>query len=374
MSGSVTACAICGSANLALILDMGSQPLPERHDSDRRYPLALLECGHCSLVQLSCIADQRELFPPGHTYATGNTKALREHFGRLAVKLGADLFSRDLVVDIAANDGTLINAYPTSLRRVAVEPTDQAWKCHVDMTYQEFFTAELGERIRGEYGPAKVVTACNVLAHVPDPHDFVAGVAQLLADDGVFVAEVHDLRSITEGLQIDTVYAEHFYYYSLASLSHLLAMHGLDVTDVERIGTHGGSFRVTARKRRGDLSDRAYEAATKLHLLLSRLVVTEGAAVYGIGAATRATPLIHFAGLSGLITCVCEVATSEKIGTCMPGTAIPVVDEAKLIEDQPPYALLFSWHIAGSLMPKLREMGYRGKFIIPLPEAVITDG
>ena len=136
-------------------------------------------------------------------------------------------------------------------------------------TYQEFFTAELGERIRGEYGPAKVVTACNVLAHVPDPHDFVAGVAQLLADDGVFVAEVHDLRSITEGLQIDTVYAEHFYYYSLASLSHLLGMHGLDVTDVERIGTHGGSLRVTARKRRGDLSDRAYGAATRLHLLLA---------------------------------------------------------------------------------------------------------
>ena len=219
----VTACGICGSADLTVILDMGSQPLPERHDSDRRYPLALLECGHCSLVQLSCIADQRELFPPGHPYATGNTKALREHFGRLAVKLGADLFSRDLVVDIAANDGTLINAYPTSLRRVAVEPTDQAWKCHVDMTYQKFFTAELGERIRGEYGPAKVVTACNVLAHVPDPHDFVAGVAQLLADDGVFVAEVHDLRSITEGLQIDTVYQSICTTTRSASLSRLLA-------------------------------------------------------------------------------------------------------------------------------------------------------
>ena len=371
----VITCGICGSADLTKILDMGMQPLAER-DSER-YPLVLMQCGDCSLVQLSCIVDQATVFPLDHPYATGNTRALREHFGRLAARLEADLSPGDLVVDIGANDGTFLAAYNNEIvRRVAVEPTNQARKCGERgiATYQEFFTVELGEQIRAEHGHAKVITACNVLAHVPDPHDFVAGVAALLADDGVFVTENHDVASILDGLQIDTIYHEHLRYYSLASLSHLLAMHGLDVTDVERVGTHGGSLRVTARKRRGDLSDRAYEAATKLHLLLSRLVVTEGAAVYGIGAATRATPLIYFAGLTGLITCVCEVSASEKIGTKMPGTQIPVIDEVYLIADQPPYALLFSWHIAGSLMPKLREMGYRGKFIIPLPEAVITDG
>lgn len=367
----VTACGICGSADLAVILDMGMQPLAER-DSEL-YPLKLMQCGDCSLVQLSYIVDQATVFPLDHPYATGNTRALREHFARLAGGLPA---GSGPVVDIGANDGTFLG-HVTGRPRVAVEPTDQIDKAcarGIEHGYQKFFTRDLGWRIRAECGPADVVVATNVLAHVPDPHDFVAGVAQLLDDDGVFVTENHDLRSITEGLQIDTVYHEHLRYYSIGSLSRLLGMHGLDVTDVERIGTHGGSLRVTARKRRGDLSDRAYGAATRLHLLLSRLVVTEGAAVYGIGAATRATPLTYFAGLSGLINCVCEVATSEKIGTCMPGTAIPVVDEAKLIADQPPYALLFSWHIADSLMPKLREMGYRGKFIIPLPEAVIIDG
>jgi hypothetical protein len=98
------------------------------------------------------------------------------------------------------------------------------------------------------------------------------------------------------------------------------------------------------------------------------------APVYGIGATTRATPLIHFAGIGEFITCVCEVPSSEKIGQNMPGTLIPVVDEAKLLEDQPPHALLLSWHIADTVIPKLRSAGYRGKIIIPLPEPRIIDG
>ena len=365
----VTACGICGSADLAVILDMGMQPLAER-DSEL-YPLKLMQCGDCSLVQLSYIVDQATVFPLDHPYATGNTRALREHFARLAGGLPA---GSGPVVDIGANDGTFLG-HVTGRPRVAVEPTDQIDKAcarGIEHGYQKFFTRDLGWRIRAECGPADVVVATNVLAHVPDPHDFVAGVAQLLDDDGVFVTENHDLRSITEGLQIDTVYHEHLRYYSIGSLSRLLGMHGLDVTDVERIGTHGGSLRVTARKRRGDLQDRAYEAGYRLHTLVAR-AAAEGP-VYGVGAATRATPLIHFAGIARLISCVCEVPGSEKIGTRMPGTDIPVIGERNLVEHQPPYALIFAWHIADTLMPKLREMGYRGKFIIPLPEAVVIDG
>jgi hypothetical protein len=373
--GEVRACGICGSPDLSVLLDMGCQPLAER-DSEP-YPLVLVQCGRCSLVQLNYIVDQHEVFPRDHPYTTGSTRALREHFAALGVRLSRSLLPGDRVVDIGANDGTLLSSFCSGIHRVAVEPTDQIDKAcarGIEHGYQEFFSAGLARRIRAECGPAKVVTACNVLAHVPDPHDFVAGVVTLLDGDGLFVTENHDLSSITEGMQIDTVYHEHLRYYAAGPLSYLLAMHGLDVTEVQRIPTHGGSLRALARKRRGGLADRAYAAATGLHLLLSRLTQIHGAAVYGVGAATRATPLVHFAGIAPMITCVCEVASSEKIGMTIPGTQIPVVDEARLIEDQPEYALLFSWHLADSLIPKLREAGYRGKFIVPLPEPRIIDG
>jgi 2-polyprenyl-3-methyl-5-hydroxy-6-metoxy-1,4-benzoquinol methylase len=375
--GEVTECGICGSPELDLLLDMGLQPLAERESP--LYPLVLLKCTNCTLVQLSYIVDQQEVFPPDHPYATGNTRFLREHFARLAAELVAKRLKHgDLAVDIGANDGTLlaeIGLAAPGVRLAAVEPTNQARKCRQRgiSTYQKFFTPEVAGEILHAHGWAKVITASNVLAHVPDPHGFVHGVTTLLdPDGGVFVTENHDWSSIINGLQVDTIYHEHLRYYSVAALSHLLAVHGLEVSGVEPVPTHGGSLRVTARKTRGSLRNRSRQAMSSLRTLVARAAAA--GPVYGIGAATRATPLIHYAGIADQLACVCEVSTSEKIGTCMPGTAIPVVDEAKLVADQPPHALLFSWHIADSLVPKLREMGYRGRLIVPLPEPRIIDG
>lgn len=350
------------------------QPLAE-HDNGERYPLKLVKCTSCTLVQLSYIPDQHEMFPPDHPYATGNTRALREHFAELAEKIQPWLCMNDLVVDIGANDGTFLSMLPVkSLTTVAVEPTNQVSKCldkGITTTYQEFFTSETAKVIRRDNGRAKVITATNVLAHVPDPHDFLTGVLTLLADDGVFVTENHDWASIANGMQIDTVYHEHLRYYSVASLSRLLAFHGLVVEDMEKIPTHGGSFRTWAVKEQGNLAARADDARTSLLRLVCKAAL-EGA-VYGIGATTRATPLINYADIAELLDCVCEVSSSEKIGTFIPGTNIPVVDEEELFKDQPPYALLLSWHLADDLITKLREKGYKGKFIIPLPEARIID-
>jgi len=371
----VTACQLCGSGNLTVILDMGDQPLSERHDDPRRYPLRLIECGRCTLVQLDHIVDQREVFPPDHPYATGNTGALRQHFAKLAHDLTPLLGPGDLIVDIGSNDGTLLAEFSGAFNRVGVEPTDQAFKCvGKDIRVcRDFFTADAAEHLRALFGPAKLITACNVFAHVPDPHDFLEGVRLLLADDGVFVVETHDVASITEGLQIDTIYHEHLRYYSVATLSRLLAMHGLTVTQAEPVATHGGSIRAYARKTRGDLGKRANQAAVSLWKLLCE-VTAAGSHVYGVGATTRATPLIHYAAIREFITCVCEVSSSAKIGLNMPGTAIPIVDESRLIEDQPEFAILFAWHLADSLAPKLRAMGYEGRFIIPLPEPrIVTD-
>ena len=365
-------CGSCGEKDLAPVLDMGMQPLAE-HDNGQRYPLKLVRCTQCTLVQLSYIPDQHEMFPVEHPYATGNTKAMREHFAGLAAKVRPWLCVNDLVVDIGANDGTFLSLLPGSLTTVAVEPTNQVGKClgkGVTATYQEFFTSEVAKVIRRDNGKAKVVTATNVLAHVPDPHDFLAGVLTLLSEDGVFVTENHDWASVANGLQIDTVYHEHLRYYSVASLSRLLAFHGLIIEDIEKIPTHGGSFRVWAVKEQGNIAERALEAGMSLRSLVKSAY--QDGPVCGIGATTRATPLINYTGIAPCLSYVCEIAGSEKIGTCIPGTDIAVVDEKKLFEDQPPYALLLSWHIAGDLIPKLREKGYKGKFIIPLPEARIV--
>jgi hypothetical protein len=354
---------------------MGPQPLAER-DTGQRYPLRLLECANCALVQLSYIADQREVFPPDHPYSTGNTKALREHFASLAADL-APVVKDGLAVEIGSNDGTFLAALRDSApqaRLLGVEPTGQAGKCAARgiEVIREFFTLDTAYRIRSERGPAALVTASNVLAHVPDPHDFLDGVYALLAEDGVFVTENHDWGSVVNGLQIDTVYHEHARIYSVASLSHLLAKQGFLISDMKRLPLHGGSFRTYAVRQKPNLEVRAEAAAKALRALLDGAV--QQGPVYGIGACTRATPLIHYAGIASYLDCICEVPGSDKIGTCMPGTQIPVVDEAKLIADQPPWALLFAWHWTDSIVPALRAKGYQGRIIVPLPAPKVIDG
>ena len=370
--GEVTNCGLCRSPYLVPLLDMGTQPVAESYGDGPQYPLRLVRCKTCTLVQLDYIVPAAELFTPDHPYAAGNSTERRRHAKELASLIRPDL--NGAIVDIGANDGTLLSAFGPGPKLIAVEPTRQAWKIPGRViTYENFFSSGLAARIRDAHGPAKVIFACNVLAHAEDPHDFMEGVAILLAGDGTFITENHELGAVTNGLQIDTVYHEHLRYYDLVTLGRLLADHGLAVNDSTLIPAHGGSFRVRASRTDHGLQHRADTVKDRLVALLSMLD-GQGAAIYGVGAATRATPLMHFTGIDAYLTCVCEVAGSEKIGLMMPGTKLPIVDESRLIEDQPPYALLFAWHIATDVMTSLRKAGYKGKFIIPLPEPRIARG
>jgi C-methyltransferase C-terminal domain/Putative zinc binding domain/Methyltransferase domain len=375
--GTVTRCGICRNRTLKYILDLGDQPMAERDDG-HTYPLALVECDRCGLVQLNHIVPQKELFPLDHPYSTGNTRALRDHFRALALELAPQLKPGDLVVDIGANDGTFLAALKEMAPQaevLAVEPTGQAGKCRdkgVPVT-QGFWTAALGRDLVRYHKPARIITASNVLAHVPDPHDFLSGVSSLLDPDvGEFITENHDWASVVNGLQIDTIYHEHLRYYSVSSLGYLLAMHGYLISEAVPVASHGGSFRITARSQRRGLSHRADAVKFRLRVLLHE--ARDAGPIYGIGAATRASPLIHYAGLEEYLACVCEVPGSDKIGRMMPGTQLPIVDEKQLITDQPPHALLFPWHLAASIVPVLRAAGYQGKFIVPLPAPEVLDG
>ncbi len=369
--GEIRHCGSCGGSWFETILDMGIQPLAE--GGEGKFPLKLVRCDDCCLVQLSFIPDQANVFRKEHPYSTGNTSALVRHFRELGESLRPSYFGELTVVDIGANDGTLLNMLPGRYKRIAVEPTDQILKApKYIIPFREFFSYDLAKRIKAAHGPADIITATNVLAHVPDVDDFLDGVNDLLADDGEFITESHDYYSITEGAQYDTVYHEHLRYYTLGTLSRILEYAGFRVVSSQSVPTHGGSFRVTAKKVREDFPKNVQKAATDLNNAMNQLTLT--GKVYGIGATTRATPLIHYAGIAPYIEYVCEVPQSDKIGTKIPGTDIEVVDEERLITDQPKYALLLSYHLADTIIPKLRKRGYKGKFVIPVPEVTFHHG
>jgi hypothetical protein len=259
-------------------------------------------------------------------------------------------------------------------------------------TMQRYFGIDVAREVRREHGPARVVTAANCFAHIEDVHAIVDGILELLGPDGVFISESHYLIPLLDTLQYDTIYHEHLRYYSLRSLKSLLEMHDLEVFDARPIPSHGGSIRVYAARKgvqpvqpsvaamlakepQGEAMVQRLDAfrrdvmLSKLRLLsMLRDLKEKGARVAGISAPSRASTMVNYVGLDeALIDYVCEIKGSLKIGMYMPGTQIPVVDEAKLFEDQPDAAVIFSWHIADELAPKLRAKGFRGQLITPLP-------
>ncbi len=405
----VSKCQICGSTDLKSGLFLGYLPpvnqmrtIGEKPHEEAAYPAELLYCDKCGLAQLGLIVDSKVLFPPEYPYTSGTTKILRENFAELSEECSkiVPFAAEDLIVDIGSNDGTLLSNFKNKgFRVLGIEPTLMAGLANERgiTTNQSFFGRDAASEALKTHGKAKIITATNVFAHIENVHEIVEGVLDLLDHDGVFITESHYLKSLVETLQYDTIYHEHLRYYSLRSLRNLLDSHGLEIIHAKKIPTHGGSIRVYA-VRKGvypvrdtfktllseetlyGLNAARFEkfrkdvalSKLKLHALISS-IREEGKRIYGIGAPSRASTLIHYVGLeSNIVDCVLEVKGSYKTGKYMPGTLIPVLEESKLYEDGAEYALLFSWHIADELMPKIRAKGFRGKFIIPLPEPRIV--
>ena len=407
----VDACQVCGTKALESVLFLGYLPpvnqLPrvgERPREQPAYPAELMFCPTCTLVQLGLVVDPKILFPPEYPYTSGVTRILHENFADLARESAARLGLRsgDLVIDVGSNDGTLLSKFQAQGQKVqGIEPTD-AGKIAVAAgipTETAFFGRAAAAKVRAQVGQAKVVTAANVFAHIEDVHTIVDGILDLLADDGVFISESHYLMSLMETVQYDTIYHEHLRHYSITSVRHLLAMHGLEVIFARRIPTHGGSIRVYAGRKGkfpvapevaailaeeeqgGPLRDRLAEfrrrtVMSKLDLYaMLRDRKAKGHRIYGISAPSRASTLVTYVGLNrDIIDCVLELPGSYKVGKYMPGTLIPIEDESRMFSDPPDVAVLFSWHIADELMPKLRKKGYRGDFVIPLPEPRLVRG
>jgi hypothetical protein len=401
----VECCQICGHAPLTSVLSLGYMPpvnqmvpIGEVPRQQPWFPTNLLYCDNCELVQLGLAVDPVIIFPPEYPYTSGTTKLLRDNFAELYSESSAmlELGPQDLVIDIGSNDGTLLSNFKAGGHRVlGIEPTEvgKIAASRGIPTLMRYFTPATAAEVKREHGPARVVTAANCFAHIEDVHAIVEGILELMTFDGVFISESHYLIGLLDRLQYDTIYHEHLRYYSLSSLAHLLAMHGLEVFHARPIPSHGGSIRVYAARRgaqrvresvakmlarepRGEAM-RARLATFRNDVMLSKLRLLsmlhgfkeKGARICGVSAPSRASTLVNYLGLdAAIIDYVCEIAGSLKIGKCMPGTSIPVVEESRLFTDQPECAVVFSWHIADELAPKLRAKGYRGKLVTPLPD------
>ena len=404
----VDRCQVSGSTDLRSVLFVGflppvntMAPIGTRSREQPAYPAELLYCPESKLMQLGLIVDPAVLFPPHYAYTSGTTRILRENFAELydEVMQLYPIANGALVVDVGSNDGTLLSNFQRAGHRVCgVEPTD-TYKIGVErgiIAINAFFGPKTAAEVVVQQGCAKIVTATNVFAHIENVHEIVESILAMLDGDGIFISESHYLLPLIQTLQYDTIYHEHLRYYSLQSLKHLVELHGLEIIHAKRIPTHGGSIRVYAA-RRGQrpvqpsvaellaieeqeltwdrfMDFRRRVSQSKLDLMaLLKDIRGKGEKVYGVGAPSRASTLVNYVGLDdSIIDCVLEIQGSYKIGKMMPGTLIPVLEESKLFTDQPEYALLFSWHIADELVPKLRKKGYRGEFIVPLPTPVIV--
>jgi SAM-dependent methyltransferase len=401
----VECCQVCGHAPLETVLSLGYMPpvnqmvpIGEVPRQQPWFPTTLMRCQNCELVQLGLAVDPVIIFPPEYPYTSGTTKLLRDNFADLQRESAAmfELSDKDLVIDIGSNDGTLLSNFKNGGQRVlGIEPTDVGDIANQRgiPTIKRYFGLDTARQVKREHGSASVVTAANCFAHMEDVHAIVDGIVELLKPDGVFISESHYLIPLLDTLQYDTIYHEHLRYYSLSSLKYLLEMHDLEVFHARPIPSHGGSIRVYAARRgahpveasvrhmlaeepRGQAMTKRL-AAFRNDVVLSKLKLLsmlgglkeKGARIAGISAPSRASSLVNYVGLDeGLIDYVCEITGSLKIGKYMPGTRIPVVDEARLFEEQPDCALILSWHIADELARKLKAKGFRGKLITPLPE------
>jgi SAM-dependent methyltransferase len=401
--GVVQRCRSCGSSDLAPVLDLGVQPLanayrePDDVSKEARYPLALLRCRACSLVQLTGTVPPKLMFDT-YRYFSSYSSTMVDSMRVMARRLTAErrLTADDLVVEIASNDGYLLKHYlELGIPVLGVEPAQNVAAVAKDSgvpTLTEYFTRSLGSELADSGRAASVIHANNVMAHVPEINDFVAGISAALRPDGVAVVDTPYLVRFVDDREFDTIYHEHVFYYSLTAVSSLVARHGLRVTDVEQIPIHGGSLRLfiqhaaypsservqmllKSEAERGVTTDEYYsgfakrveELKTEVTGLIRRLRA-EGATVAAYGAAAKGTVLLNHFGLDHDTIDFVVDRSVHKQGLVMPGVGIPILASEELGRRRPDYTLLLAWNFADEILGQ--QQNYRaagGTFIVPVP-------
>ena len=408
-------CRFCAAPLRHSFVDLGMSPLCQKHlrpeqlsQMEPFYPLHARVCEQCFLVQVEDVVPPEEIFGDGaYAYFSSYSTSWLEHarryvesmIGRFNLKPG------DLAVEIASNDGYLLQYFQKAgIRALGIEPasnTAAAAQARGIETIVRFFGREAAGEIAAARGRARIMTANNVLAHVPDINDFIAGIRVLLAPDGVATLEFPHLMQLVAENQFDTIYHEHFSYLSFATVEQMFAAHGLTIFDVEQLSTHGGSLRVLARhagcaehpvlRSVGELREREAAAGmrsldyyrrfgdqvaeTKRKLLEFLIgVKRSGQTIVGYGAPGKGNTLLNYCGIRTDFLDYTVDRSPHKLGGFLPGTHIPIRAPEEIDRTRPDYVLILPWNLREEIMGQMAHIrGWGGRFVVPIPEVRVFE-
>jgi 2-polyprenyl-3-methyl-5-hydroxy-6-metoxy-1,4-benzoquinol methylase len=408
----VTTCRLCHAPLTTTFVDLGMSPLCESFltadqidEMECYFPLHALVCNRCYLVQLREYVRPENIFTEYayfSSFSTSWVEHARKYCQMIKERLGLGPTSR--VFEIASNDGYLLQHFlqlgiPVTGVEPAVNVAEAARRRNVP-TIVEFFGFELAQRLAATGQRADLIIGNNVLAQVPDLNDFAAGLAHLLATEGVITLEFPHLERLIEGNQFDTIYHEHFSYFSLIAIDHLALRHGLKVFDVEELPTHGGSLRIylsnqeaphavgasvaKLRRREEDIGLRDIATYTrfqpKVHStkrkLLSFLIECKenGKRLCGYGAPGKGNTLLNYCGIGTDFLDFLVDQNPYKHGRFTPGMHIPIRPVAAIEESRPDYLLVLPWNLRDEISAQMRYISqWGGKLLIPIPTVQVVD-
>lgn len=404
------ACRFCATALEHVFVDLGMSPLSnaildagELNRMERFYPLRAYVCEECLLVQLEAFESPDEIFRDYSYFSSYSDSWLAHARSFAAATTGRfGLGRRSLVVEIASNDGYLLQYFKEQgIPVLGVEPARNVAQVAVDAgidTVREFFGVALARRLRSERQGADLLVGNNVLAHVPDLNDFVAGLGLLLADDGALSMEFPHLLRLVEHAQFDTIYHEHFSYFSLLAVRRIFLHHGLEIFDVEELSSHGGSLRIYAQHLDGGysqsdsvervlakerdaglnrletyrhFSERVFEVkAALLEFLIEAR--RAGKRVAGYGAPAKGNTLLNFCGIGTDFIEYTVDRSPHKQGRFLPGTHIPVHAPERIAQTRPDYVLILPWNLQEEIVEQMAHVrDWGGRFVVPIPRLTV---
>jgi SAM-dependent methyltransferase len=406
-------CRFCGAPLSHVFVDLGAQPLANSYlepadlrKAERFYPLCVYVCGECLLVQLPEEERPEEIFSDYayfSSYSESWLRHAREYAEAMIARFG--LGPTHQVVEVASNDGYLLRWFvERGIPVFGIEPAANvavAAEAAGIPTLVKFFGAETARQLADRGTRADLLVGNNVLAHVPDLNDFVAGLAILLAEGGVLTMEFpHLLRLMAED-QFDTIYHEHYSYFSFTAVRRVFSAHGLTLFDVEELPTHGGSLRIYARHDRDDakpVGDRvqdllareeaaglasidAYRSFTerveRVKRGLLRFLIQakeEGKTVAAYGAPAKGNTLLNYCGIRTDFLDYTVDRSPHKQGRYLPGTRIPIHAPDRLRETRPDYVLILPWNLKEEIVEQMADVrSWGGKFVVAIPEVEVLE-
>ncbi|MFQ5671682.1 MAG: class I SAM-dependent methyltransferase [Nitrospinales bacterium] len=389
-----TTCRLCGSESLEEIFTLGNlyvSTFVSSKDEGIKAPLDMILCENCSLLQLRHTAPMELMYSRFYWYRSGVTDTMRNALRDITASVEAmtPLNPGDVVLDIGANDGTMLTTFTAEgIRKVGCEPADNLidqLKQNADFVIHDFWSYEAYDSLARAHGlgKAKVVTAIGMFYDMENPNQFVADVTRVLADDGVFVAQLMCLRPMLEKNDVGNICHEHLEFYSLESLRYLFEHNGLEMFKLEENDVNGGSYRIYCRHYRGggitfderytkddyQAFSRRIEENKKKCVDFIKREVGRGKTVYVYGASTKGNTILQYYGLDHSWIKAAAERSPEKWGKYTVGTMIPIISEEQARRERPDYFLVLPWAFFDEFY--VRETQWReagGKFIVPVPE------